>query len=313
MAQTFKLTVAIPTYNRPDHIQRQVRDLLKQKTDQVEIIVRDNCSTVPVSSLFTEEEKKHFVIYRNDVNIGGEANQARCLEDVKEGWAWTLGDDDRITEDAIQTILGIINSHKDCCYINMCNKKEKETKSFVEFLDYFKIIGAFGIAFFQSANLFNMDKIRPYIYWFYNFLTSQVGQIIVVVKYLESNHDEKCCFTTTTVITDNAPGGWKKSELLINYPIVIDKFHYQKKLMKSNLFKGLGDMYFTILSQEKLTFGEHRYYLRYIIAKLGLLNIMRYNLITLCEYMLKFVLPKKLYNSLRMKVAKRYNKSKKDS
>ena len=308
MAQSFKLTVAIPTYNRPEHIQRQVRDLLKQKTEQVEIIVRDNCSTVPVSSLFTDEEKKQFVICRNEVNIGGEANQARCLEDVKEGWAWTLGDDDRITDDAIQTILGIINIHQDYCYINMGNKKEKETNSFDEFLDYFKIIGAFGIAFFQSANLFNMDKIRPYIYWFYNFMSSQVGQIIVVTKYLEDCPTEKCFFTSNSVITDNAPGGWVKREFLVNFPIIIDKFYYAKARMKKNLFKGLGDMYLTMIAQEKLTFKEHIYYFLYIVKKLGIVSMMRYNALTLIEYVLKTILPVSLFIWIRNEYADYYNK-----
>ena len=97
-----KLTITIPTYNRPDHIQRQVRDVLKQMTDEVALVVFDNCSDTPVSNLFTDEEKKKFDIIRNPVNIGGDANQARCLESVPEGWAWTLGDDDTIVDDAIQ-------------------------------------------------------------------------------------------------------------------------------------------------------------------------------------------------------------------
>ena len=308
MAQNVRLTVTIPTYNRPEHIQRQVRDLLKQKTEQVEIIVRDNCSSIPVASLFTEEEKQQFIIYRNRINIGGEANQARCLEDVSSGWVWTLGDDDRISENAIQTILDLINSNEDCCYINMCNKKNIKTNNFIEFLDYFKIIGAFGVAFFQSANLFNIEKIRPYVRFFYDYMTTQVGQIIVVIKYLEDNQNEKCVFSTTSIITDNAPGGWRKFNFLINFPIVIDKFYEQRTIMKSNLFKGLGDMYFTILSQEKLGFRNQLHFLHYIISKLGVINIIRYNSVTFVEYICSNILPSCLFSKIRKIAASSYNK-----
>ena len=50
------LRITIPTYNRPDYIQRQIRDLLPQLQEGVSIVVYDNCSDIPVSTLFTKEE-----------------------------------------------------------------------------------------------------------------------------------------------------------------------------------------------------------------------------------------------------------------
>ena len=52
------LTIGIPTYNRPESIQKTVRTLLPQLNENVVLRVWDNCSVSPVSDLFTEEEKK---------------------------------------------------------------------------------------------------------------------------------------------------------------------------------------------------------------------------------------------------------------
>lgn len=51
------LTIAIPTYNRPDKIQKQVRLLLPQLTPEVKLTIRDNNSLRPVVSLFNTTEK----------------------------------------------------------------------------------------------------------------------------------------------------------------------------------------------------------------------------------------------------------------
>jgi glycosyltransferase involved in cell wall biosynthesis len=302
-----KLTVTIPTYNRPKQIQNQVRDIIKQLTNDVELIVYDNYSDIPVRDLFTGEELSHLTIIRNEVNIGGDANQARCLENVKKGWVWTLSDDDKINDDAISIIFSLIENHSECCYINTGNKKTKEITSLNELLDYFKIIGSFGISFFQSANLFNMDKMHLSVFWFYNFLSSQIGQICMVIKYFELSSDPLCFFTTQSLICNVSPGGWSPLKLITNSSIIIDKFHYCPKLMRCTLFKALGDLYLDFLGKAKISFKERLYYLSYISFKLGFFNIIILNRYKVIEYILIRLLPQKLFYSVRSFVADKYN------
>lgn len=302
-----QLKITIPTYNRPEHIQRQVRDLLPQLRDGVSLIVYDNCSDIPVASHFTQEELSQFTLVRNKFNIGGKANIGKCLaENGDSGWIWLLGDDDRIADNAVDIILETIQNHQNCCYINFQQKKTEETKCFLDFLNYMKIIGAFGISFFQSACLFNMDKLKPYVLYFYEYLSSCVGQITMVIKYLEKNPNEHCLFSSTRFITDNSAGGWSQLDIIISSSLLIDKFHYNKNIMKGTLFKALGDMYFTLLAQANESRCSKGYYFRFIIKKLGLWNVFRYNYITFGQFVISVFLPTMMFKKIRTFFATRY-------
>lgn len=240
----YLLTVCIPTYNRPSHIQKQVRDVLAQLTEGVRLLVMDNHSDVPTESYFTKEELAHFTVIRHKTNIGADANNAHCLEMVDTGWVWLLGDDDRIRPDAIEVILNLITEHPDCCYINTANKRTELVESFNQFLAYFKIRGAYGKAFFQSACLFNMNEISRSLIWYYIFLSTQMGQFYLVLKHMELVEKSTCFFTTENLIVSKEPGDWDPIKLIINSFLIIDKFYYCKKQMKSTIFYSLGNMYF---------------------------------------------------------------------
>ena len=298
-----KLAVCIPTYNRPDHIKRQVRDVIKQLVPGVRLIVLDNHSPIPVESLFSEEELSQFLIIRHHVNIGGDANNVRCLELAEDGWVWLLSDDDTIRPDAISVVLNLINQHRDCCFINTGNKKTIELSTFDDFLSYFKIRGTWGKAFFQSACLFNMSVMKDSLIWYYNFLSSQIGQLCMVIKHMELNEGAKVFFTSESLITGKEPGGWDPMKLVINSSCIIDKFQYCKKRMRPTVFYSLGNMYLDSISSLKK--GRLKY-LRFINNKLGFFNILRYNYIGVAYYMMARIMPSNYRVKLHEYVAKRY-------
>ena len=218
-----------------------------------------------------------------------------------------MGDDDRIRPDAVNVILALIESHPDCCYINTANKIISQVNSFQAFLDYFRIRGTYGKAFFQSACLFNMNKLRQYVFWYYDFLSSQMGQLCMVIKYMELAETPKAFFTTEELIVDKEPGGWDPMKLLINSSAIIDKFHYCKRLMRGTVFASLGNMYLDSISS--LPKG-HFYYLRIINKKLGFFNILRYNYIGVIYYIMTRILPEKIMRKIHDKVALFYLKKK---
>lgn len=304
-----RLIITIPTYNRPDFIQRQVRDLLPQLQEGVSIVVYDNCSEIPVSSLFTQDELDRFVIHRNQINVGGAANLGNCFSrNADSDWIWLLSDDDKISPTAIATIIETIKNNQDCCYINFQQKKTEKTNSFAEFLDYLTILGAFGTSFFQSACLFNMNKLRPFVRYYYDFLSSWIGQIAMVLKYLEANRGEHCLFTTEKIIEDCNVGGWNHLDLIINSSIFVDRFRHLKPMMKNTLFKALCDMDFTLLTQEEVPVSTKRYYRRYIFKRFGLWNILKYNRISFIQYFLSVIFPSGMFDKIRAFAASKYNK-----
>ncbi len=126
LSNPMKLTIAIPTYNRPEAIQKQVRNLLPQLREGVQLIVYDNASEIPVQSLFTEEEKRLFAIHRNPVNVGAEANICKCFEACcNSEWGFIPGDDDELYPDAVFRILKQMEKYPDAVFINFgCEKDE---------------------------------------------------------------------------------------------------------------------------------------------------------------------------------------------
>ena len=304
------LTVCIPTYNRPEHIKTQVRDVLSQLTSEVRLIVLDNHSDVPVSTYFTQEELDKFQIIRHSTNIGADGNNARCLETAKSGWVWLLGDDDRIRPDAISFILNLIRSNNDSCFINTGNKRDVKCNSFDEFLAYFRVRGTYGKAFFQTACLFNMDKLTKSLIWYYIFISSQMGQFYFVLKHMELNPGESCLFCTDSLIVDKEPPTWNALEIINNSGFIFDKFHYLKKKMKDTIFSSLGNMYFDNLgAAHNISFFERGHYLVLIFKNIGVYNVFRYNFIGISYYIMGRCLPSTLTKSIHKLVSEWYNKS----
>jgi glycosyltransferase involved in cell wall biosynthesis len=111
------LTIAIPTYNRPDKVTNTISRLLPQLNSTVKIMVLDNCSKVNVKEYVTAQlgddvlNKVHIIRHR--VNIGGDANFQRCFELSETPYTWMLGDDDMVAENAVELILEEINNFQD--------------------------------------------------------------------------------------------------------------------------------------------------------------------------------------------------------
>lgn len=302
-----KLIITIPTFNRPFFIQRQVRDVLPQLREGVSLVVYDNCSDPSVESLFTEEEKSLFRIERNIINIGGGANLGRCLSENVDGWVWLLGDDDKIRPDAVDVILQLISEHPDFCYINTANKRTEEVTSFDSFINYFKMRGAYGKAFFQSACIFNMTLLKDSIGWYYDFLSSMMGQLMFVIKYMEEHDEGKAFFTTCGLITDKEEGGWNPTTIILNSATIIDRFDYCRGKMKSNIFASLGNMYLDSIAC--LKGKERRHYLKFAINRIGIINILRYNLYGIGYFIIKLILPPSVSRRIHDNLASKYNKA----
>jgi glycosyltransferase involved in cell wall biosynthesis len=101
------LTICIPTYNRPEKIGSMLKYL--SKTNGIEfanILVLDNHSEIPVIEIYESLNfnLKNIKIFRNNLNIGGNANIMKCIEFAESEWIWLLGDDDIPLENSLEII-----------------------------------------------------------------------------------------------------------------------------------------------------------------------------------------------------------------
>jgi hypothetical protein len=112
------LTIAIPTYNRAELLDKQLSwlcEAIKGYESDCEILVSDNCSTDNTQEVINQWQENlsqiTFHANRNSENIGVIKNITYCLESAKTKYVWTIGDDDPIQDEAITYILEKIKHH----------------------------------------------------------------------------------------------------------------------------------------------------------------------------------------------------------
>jgi len=105
------ITIAIPTYNRPDYLVLCLSSILDQITkDQIELLeitIFDN-SDNDYSLLAIQEilNKNNWIRYcRNKENIGSDANIAQCFNKANGRYVLILGDDDILVKDGLKWLI----------------------------------------------------------------------------------------------------------------------------------------------------------------------------------------------------------------
>lgn len=89
----------IATYNRADYICDAVRSILKQKFDNIEIIVIDDCSTDNTCELLKDTFKDRIIYSRNSQNMGPAFSRNRALGIAKGKYIGLLDSDDMLHDE----------------------------------------------------------------------------------------------------------------------------------------------------------------------------------------------------------------------
>lgn len=107
------LTVAVPTYNGSKTIRNMLDILLPQVTDEVEVIISDNCSTDETPEIVRAYQADYpFIRYvRNERNLQADGNFLQCTRIAQGRFVMLISDDDIITEGAIARILNFLRKN----------------------------------------------------------------------------------------------------------------------------------------------------------------------------------------------------------
>jgi glycosyltransferase involved in cell wall biosynthesis len=106
-----ELTIAIPTFRRPDLLREAIASALAQRTGRpYEVIVVDN-DTEPegvaaVDDVVRSVRSPLLRLYRNSQNIGMFGNWNRCIELARAPWLSILNDDDLLQPDWLEAVAG---------------------------------------------------------------------------------------------------------------------------------------------------------------------------------------------------------------
>jgi len=115
------LTIAIPTFNRADRLDKSLSDLLEQiirsENQQIlSVFVSNNGSTDTTDEIIDKHSeifKKNnisFFSHTFSENRGFDANVLNCYRKADSEYAWFLSDDDNVIDNAINSIID--NIHK---------------------------------------------------------------------------------------------------------------------------------------------------------------------------------------------------------
>lgn len=191
----YNLTIVIPTYNRKDRLTVVLSGLFKEKNQKFNIIILDNCSDYSIEKDILEKEnfdKKRIKIIKRQQNIGMIGNVTSCLVASESKWMWLLSDDDEVMEDAIKKIYNEIESNDGIAAFKfstegigvMGEEQNIVINSLEEFIDYYYgdgNISPSGNLVFMSNNVFNMELLKEYIKYAFDYSYTQVPHMIPII------------------------------------------------------------------------------------------------------------------------------------
>lgn len=296
------LTIGIPTYNRSNYLKSCLDHICSQLTDEVQVIVRDNCSNNYDFDTFIEPYVTQFGVkpVKNNINVGGDANVAKIFETCDTKWLWVIGDDDYISEGVVSKVLSVLKNNPEAIYIKFNSVYQGESFGLDGFAKAMTPETAFAYSFFTSECLNNIDKTKDYIYWHYLSLSTRCPQIIRVMKYLEDNKDGQCLFLKDEILeTHGGDNTWNKIDIVPYQSIIFDYFRKNKSVLNDNVFREIARYCLVFIDSADISWSDKWYYYKLIIVKYGLLNILRYNYIQVFRIPARHIFSKKLYNNIK--------------
>lgn len=113
-----QITIAIPTYQRPELLLQALQSALGQRTTRkYEIIVIDNDDSNEyrerVDACVGGFRSPKVSLYRNRFNVGMFGNWNRCLTLARAHWVTILNDDDLLGQDFIECVCDLIDHCSD--------------------------------------------------------------------------------------------------------------------------------------------------------------------------------------------------------
>nr|GFC03707.1 hypothetical protein [Tanacetum cinerariifolium] len=203
------LTIAIPTYNRNERLNKSLRLLLPQLQEQMpfcRLLLLDNCSPTPIAdtlpAVLNDFPQVQYQIVRNKQNIGANANILRCFELCETEWIWCLSDDDPVLPDALAIIRQHVEAHPDCVYFNFpydSNRKQTYYTSGIEdFIDKLDISA--NLPWIASA-IHRTSNIQINLKYGYQFAYSMLPHVATLLISLGLRG--RCCMSATRIMADN--------------------------------------------------------------------------------------------------------------
>lgn len=116
---SIKLSICIPTYNRVRLLRECLDSVVPQLTDEVELVMIDNCSVDDTEKLAAGYVKQNSRLrfIRNERNLGYSGSQIKCFECARGAYTAILCDDDVYLAGEVNNILTVISGKREYAFI----------------------------------------------------------------------------------------------------------------------------------------------------------------------------------------------------
>lgn len=106
------LSICIPTYNRKERIKKIITDLISVDIKEIEIVISDNASNDGTHKLIKEFKDSRIKYYRNQKNVGMDANFLLVIKRARGEFIFLLMDEDKVELKTIPWIIKKIKENK---------------------------------------------------------------------------------------------------------------------------------------------------------------------------------------------------------
>ena len=114
------LSICIPTFNRSKCLLNCLNSILissKNFKNKFEVCVSDNNSTQNIENIINRFKGKINIKFnKNSTNLGHGRNFLKVVSMATGKYVWTLGDDDLILPEAIETLFKIFDNNRDLIF-----------------------------------------------------------------------------------------------------------------------------------------------------------------------------------------------------
>ena len=115
------LSICIPTYNRPTHLENCLNSIYKSKLNcknfKFEVCISDNGSRYNITKIINKYSKKLDIKFnRFNRNLGITPNFLKVVDMAKGEFVWTIGNDDLLLPKSLKIISRLLNKHRNLDY-----------------------------------------------------------------------------------------------------------------------------------------------------------------------------------------------------
>lgn len=110
------VTICIPNYNNSTTISLTLESLLNQTYNNMQIKIFDNASTDESVIILKnyEAQYRNITLYENKMNIGGEANFTKCIQNLEGVYGAVYHADDLYLENMIEEQVRFLEKYSEC-------------------------------------------------------------------------------------------------------------------------------------------------------------------------------------------------------